>query len=64
MITREITAYPAMLSDWAIRALAPLVLATLGRTEEAADLAQLGEITPVTFGWPGLLERPSRILTG
>jgi len=60
---REITSYPAILIDWTVRDLTPIVLATLGLTDDAADLAQLEEITPVTFAWPGLLEPARRILT-
>jgi hypothetical protein len=60
---REITAYSAMLADFSVRTLAPCVLAAAGLPGDAADLAQLPEITPETFGWPGLLGRPDRILT-
>ena len=60
---REITTYPAMLSDWHIRTLTPCVLANVGLTDDAADLASLDELTPATFDWPGLLERADRILT-
>lgn len=60
---REITFYPAMLADFSVRTLAPCVLAVAGLSDDAADLAQLPEITPETLAWPGLLDRPSRILT-
>lgn len=60
---REIDAPTAMSADWMIRELAVGVLSAVGLSDDAADLAQLEEITPVSFGWPGLLERPSRILT-
>ena len=59
---REITAYPAMVSDWQIRTLTPCVFADVALTDDAADLAQLEELTPATFGWPGLLARADRIL--
>ncbi len=61
---REITTYPAMTADWSVRTLVPCVLVAARLTDDAADLAQLPEITPVSFQWPGLLERASRIVTG
>lgn len=50
--------------DWLVRRLAPAALAAVGLTDDAADLDQLPELTPAIFGWPGLLDRASRILTG
>jgi len=49
--------------DWLVRRLAPVVLAAAGRTDDAADLDQLPELTAAMFGWPGLLDRAGRILT-
>ena len=60
---QEIATYPAMLADWHVRTLTPCVLAATGLTDDAADLAGLDELTPVMFGWPGLLDRAGRILT-
>ena len=60
---REISAHAAMLSDWQVRTLTPGVLADVGLTDDAVDLAQLDELTPATFEWPGLLDRADRILT-
>ncbi|MGI8591617.1 MAG: hypothetical protein ACR2M5_11615 [Nakamurella sp.] len=60
---REIATHPAMLLDWAVRTVTAGVLAEVGLTDDAADLAQLGEFSTAMFAWPGLLERAGRILT-
>ena len=53
----------AAFQDYATRALAPAALAAVGLTDDACDLAQSPELTPEMFGWPGLLDQATRVLT-